>query len=436
MTKQHKIDSLYDIVLGDEDARVCKDIPDEACHDQPHNFFAYLLANTFNKIADEIASAKLILPWLFGMLGVPATFTAFLVPIREAGVLIPQLLVAAYIRKIALRKYVWLVGALLSGLSLVGMAITAALTSGIEAGLLLIIMLVIFCLSRGICSVSAKDVLGKTVSKSHRGRLMGWSSSISGIAILVIGIVITQTKPIDQDITSIIYLLVTAAFIWLLAIFAFNKISEQAGATEGGGNAISVAFNSLSIIKSDSAFRQFVIARTLLLSIAFTPPFYVLLAQSTATQQLLGLGILVIANGLAAMLASPFWGYLSDLSSKRVMILASSGAGVISLITGSAALFEAQWLTNSYAIAAMFFLLNIMHCGARLGRKVYLVDMANSDNRAQYVAISNTLIGIAMLIGGLFGLLAETLGIATLIITLALISLVSTLYIARLNEVS
>ena len=33
---------LYDQATGDEDARVCKEIPDEACVEQPRNFFAYL----------------------------------------------------------------------------------------------------------------------------------------------------------------------------------------------------------------------------------------------------------------------------------------------------------------------------------------------------------------------------------------------------------
>jgi len=38
---------------------------------------------------------------------VPATFTGFLVPIREAGVLLPQLAVAAAVRRLAIRKGVW-----------------------------------------------------------------------------------------------------------------------------------------------------------------------------------------------------------------------------------------------------------------------------------------------------------------------------------------
>lgn len=91
MKRQSSItfENLYDRITGDEDARVCKDIPIEACHYQPHNFFAYLWANLLGKVADEISSAKLVIPWLFGILGVPAAFTGFLVPIREAGVLLP-----------------------------------------------------------------------------------------------------------------------------------------------------------------------------------------------------------------------------------------------------------------------------------------------------------------------------------------------------------
>ena len=37
---------------------------------------------------------------LLGALGAPAVFVGFLVPIREAGVLLPQLLIAAYIRRL------------------------------------------------------------------------------------------------------------------------------------------------------------------------------------------------------------------------------------------------------------------------------------------------------------------------------------------------
>ena len=44
------LEALYNRVTGDEDARVCRDIPGAACHDQPHNFFAHM-ANIENRAA-------------------------------------------------------------------------------------------------------------------------------------------------------------------------------------------------------------------------------------------------------------------------------------------------------------------------------------------------------------------------------------------------
>ena len=63
---QLTLEDLYNRITGDEDARVCKDIPEAACNDQPRNFFAYLVANLLGKVADEIASARLVIPWMFG----------------------------------------------------------------------------------------------------------------------------------------------------------------------------------------------------------------------------------------------------------------------------------------------------------------------------------------------------------------------------------
>ena len=93
----------YDQITGDEDARVCKDIPDAACRHLPRNLIAYLFANFLSKVADELSSARLILPWLPGSLAAPAAFVGFLVPIREACVLLPQSAVAAYIRRLPRR---------------------------------------------------------------------------------------------------------------------------------------------------------------------------------------------------------------------------------------------------------------------------------------------------------------------------------------------
>ncbi len=52
---------LFEWLTGDEDSRMCRDIPDAACREQPRNAFLHLLAALGNKLADELSSARLVL---------------------------------------------------------------------------------------------------------------------------------------------------------------------------------------------------------------------------------------------------------------------------------------------------------------------------------------------------------------------------------------
>ncbi len=434
--QETRLDRIYNLVTGDEDARVCKDIPSESCDDQPRNFFAYLGANTLNKVADELSSAKLVLPWMLGSLGVPAAFTGFLVPIRESGVLVPQMAVAAYVRRMPVRKPVWQVGAALSALALFGIAVAALTLDGAAAGWAVIGMLVLFSLARGLCSVSAKDVLGKTVSKSRRGRLMGWSAGIGGVFTLILGLVLSGV-PLDRFGPSVLAMMFAGGgVLWLIALLSFNAIREKPGATEGGGNAFGVALENLRMLRDDQPFRRFVFGRMSLLAVALAPPFFVLLAHEKADGDLAGLGMMVIASGLAAALSSPFWGALGDRSSRTVMALAAAGAGVLALFVSIAAYTEQSWLQHGWVHAVIFMLLTVMHSGVRLGRKVYLVDMATEKTRAAYVAVSNSVIGVAMLLGGLVGVVGDWLGVVPVIALLGAWSLLAAVESLRLPEVS
>ena len=104
--------------------------------------------------------------------------------------------------------------------------------------------------------------------------------------------------------------------------------------------------------------------------------------------------------------------------------------------TFAAATFGWGLATSELGLAAIFLVLNVMHGGVRLGRKIYLVDMATGDNRAAYVAVSNTTIGILMLSGGLIGVLAESYGVAITVMLLGLLSVFAALYVRRLPSVS
>ena len=108
----HITERVYGYLAEDEDARVCKDIPDEACSEQPTAFILHLWSLTLTKLGDSLVSARLVLPWMLSVAGAPAFFISLLVPLRESLSLLPQLFVAQRMREKPVRKWFWVVGSL------------------------------------------------------------------------------------------------------------------------------------------------------------------------------------------------------------------------------------------------------------------------------------------------------------------------------------
>lgn len=98
--------------------------------------------------------------------------------------------------------------------------------------------------------------------------------------------------------------------------------------------------------------------------------------------------------------------------------------------------FLQEGLVANLVFIVVYLALTLMHTGVRVGRKTYLVDMAEGDQRTTYVAVSNTVLGIVLLIvGGISSLLA-TLHIFAALLFLAATGLVGVIVSNRLPEVS
>jgi uncharacterized membrane protein YhaH (DUF805 family) len=81
-----------------------------------------------------------------------------------------------------------------------------------------------------------------------------------------------------------------------------------------------------------------------------------------------------------------------------------------------------------------YFVLSIGHDGIRIGRKTYLVDLAGGNRRTDYVAVSNTAIGVILLAAGFAGAALSSIGVAGLILLFALCGLAGLAYGRRLPE--
>src|SRR5690554_5840942 len=418
---------LYEWLTGDEDSRMCRDISDAACHEQPRNFFLHLFAALGNKLADELSSARLVLPWLLGAIGAPLWMVGLLVPIRESGSLLPQLFVAGFIRLKPRRKWTWVTGACLQALAALTLALLALFSQDGLGGALVLLALAALALARGLSSIATKDVLGKTIAKGRRGNLMGWSGSVAGAVTLAAGGVLMLFGDRPGEI-ALATLLCVAALGWALNAICAARIVEEPGAVEGGENAWSSIKLGLRLLRDDRDFLHFNLSRALLLASALALPYMALLGQQQSGTELGGLGVLIVVSGIAGMLASPFWGKRADRSSRRVLRDAGLAAAACCLL--------GTWTATVWPYALVYALLVIVHAGVRLGRKTYLVDMAGQDRRALYVALSNSVTGVMLLlVGSVTGVLGQWLGTTWLLVVLALMALTAAASAVRLPEV-
>ncbi|WP_152207760.1 MFS transporter [Marinobacter changyiensis] len=425
-------DQLYALIANEEDARACKDIPEDACREVPRNFFLILGSLVLTKLGDLLISPKTVLAWLLTALGA-AGLVGWLVPIREAGSMIPQLVIGAWVRKKPVRKWFWVLGSLGQAASVTGMAASVWLLEGYPAGYGVIAALIVFSLSRGFCSVAMKDVQGKCIPKARRGRLSGLASTLGGAATVGLTILLFWDRG-DPSVLFYTILLLLAAGLWLIASALFAVVDEYQGETGGGGNAMGEAVASLSLLRDDKPFRHFVITRALLLCSALASPYFVVLAQQQSDNGWL-LGVFLLASSLASSVSASVWGWMADKSSRQVMIrgaaiatLVCLGIGITNIVTGDGKM--SIWF---YPVA--FFLLSIAHAGVRLGRKTYLVDMAGGNKRTDYNAVSNTVIGVLLLVAGGLSVVASLISTGAVITMLGLMGLTGTLCALKLREV-
>ncbi|WP_291787154.1 MFS transporter [Cecembia sp.] len=414
MFQQTFVPKAYELITDEGEERACEAISEKSCKETPGNFFKNVFSGSLSKLAEQLVSPGTTLPWILAALGVPNLFTGALVPIKDAGSLLPQLFVSAKIRAYAIRKWFWVIPALIQALALFAMSFVVLGTEGNRAGILILSLLLLFSLASGVASISFKDVIGKTIPKGKRGQLLAMRSTIGGILTLIAGVFILQDLEGRQDQNMLFWLVMSGAVLWVFSAFLFALIVEERGATEGGRSPVNEIKNAWKFWKEDSNLRRFIFTRGLLMAIPLAQPFFVVLGKEELGSEVNNLGVMVIAAGIANIISSPFWGRFADQSSRKLMVWVSV-LGMVNISLMALFPFWPESLQNIYTFAVLFLVQVMAHGGARLSRKTYLVDFAPEKERPLYVSLSNTMIGIFTLIAAGLGSLSSFFGIQAML---------------------
>ncbi|MDO5512717.1 MFS transporter [Corynebacterium sp.] len=400
---------------------------------EEHAARRFIWSNGLQGVGDQIVAAKTVLPWLLQAAGAPGFFIALLVPIREAGSMLPQAAFTPWVTTQRSRKRIWVIGSLGQAVAAALIGLSALLLSGAALGLAVTGLLAVLAVFRSLCSIASKDVQGRTISKGRRGVITGRAAAVGGAVALAVGLLLEYIgTPVPTWILA--GLIFASAAAWAIAAIVFHTIDEPVSEQEPRGMERDWWADTWGLFTGDREFRRFVIVRSLLLVSALSTAFIVTLSQDIG-YGLTGLGAFLIASGLASVVGGRISGVWSDTSSRTVMAYGALASSLV--IIGLVA--AAAWLPgelNAWVFPLGFFLVNLAHTAIRVARKTYIVDMAEGDTRTRYVGAANTLMGvILLLIGAVSGAVAQ-LGPSAALLFLAAIGLVGVVYARRLRDVS
>lgn len=403
---------------------------------QRHNYLKHLAALTLTKLGDALTSPRLVLAWVLVGIGAPPMVLAMLVPVRESLALLPQIAFANYLNDKPHRKVFWSLGSVGQGAALAGMVAAILWLPSTTAAWTVLGCLAFFSLNRSLCSISIKDVMGRTVPKSNRGRLTGTASSTSGLLVFALALsIIFLGLQNFQNMEAFVVIFLCAAFLWWAAAAIYITVDEPTSQQQTAKNPVT-AKSSFKLLGENRVFRQFLIARVLLVATAFAIPYIVSKQALNTEGALSGLGVLLAAEGLSGLVSGRVWGIWSDAAANKVMAAAAtvSSVSIVSFLAAERLL--PSLFTNIFFGGGILLLSVTAHHGVRIARSTYLVDLSSDENRAELTAVGNTFMGVLLLGGGLLGLIDQWLGTDAVLILLTVMGVLAAWYCARLPNVA
>ena len=161
-----------------------------------------------------------VLPAFLATLTKSSLVIGCLIAIRSAGVFIPQLWTAHYLRERRRHKSFLMKDAAISRIAITVFAIVLFLAGPHDKTLMLIAFIVMytaFWISEGVAGVPWTDLVAKSIPERLRGRLFGFTQFGGGLLALLAGVLISRIlspKGPAYPINYAILMITGAVFFW------------------------------------------------------------------------------------------------------------------------------------------------------------------------------------------------------------------------------
>jgi hypothetical protein len=285
-----------------------------------------------------------------------------------------------------------------------------------------LVMYTVARLSSGLGGLAFFDVVAKTIPARRRGNFFAWRQLLGGLLGLGGGWIVKTVLnhpglPFPHG-HAVLFLLYSAAMA--LGMTAFTLIREPPGGAVVEPVKAGEQFRRAGrLLQKDRVYRRYMAARLALGVASIALPFYGIYAKRVLRAPAGMVGVYVATRVGALLLFNLPWGHLSDRRGNQlVMRLAGLGNGATALLAlalvGLVGRVQPQGGWLPYLALPLFFMDGAVRPAQMLVGSNFLLELVPEPMRPLYLGLSNTLMGVVILISGLGGLVVDIFGFAGL----------------------
>ncbi len=403
-----------------------------------HNFRLGVANGVVGGLLDPLIGG-MVVTLFAARLGASATLLGLIATLGAVGGVLPQMLVAGYIRGRGRVMPLYARASVVRVIGVAWMALSAVLPSVLFAGTpgvgllgLLMIGYALYMFASGVSSLPFIEVVGKTIPPRRRGTFFSMRQLGGGLAGLITSLgtaaVVSERLPwlafpYNFGLLFGAGTLAAALTFWLwtrvrepeLHVEAAPPTPSPRASARTHAPALPGALRAgVSTIRIHPDFRRFLALRLLLTLAAMAGPFYLVHARQLGVPMDI-LGAYVTVALAASMLSNLMWGPLVNRRGHRTLLsLAVLSALMVPLtallvpVVGRVLLLSPQGLGMAYAL--VFALGGLGGAGQGMIFDSVLLSLAPSAERPTYFGFVNTMCGVVAFFMPLGGVLVDWLG--------------------------
>ncbi len=404
-----------------------EDVEAEMWRNYNWNFSVNVIDGSFFLLAQSLMSPTTILPFFVSRLTDNPFYFGLLAVLANGGWFFPQLFTAGPIERTA-RKKPWLInlGFFLERMPLVLLTATTflAVRSPAWALALFLLAFAIYNLGAGVIAPAWQDLLAVCFPATRRGRLMGVTMFVGGIAG-ALGAVgssrILDTIAFPRNFLILFALATILMFLgWAVLALTREPVRQVPRNAE---NRLRLWTRLGRILRRDQNFRRFLIARGLLAVGGMGVAFVTAAAVSKWDVSGGTVGNYTVAFLVGQSASNLLFGLLADRKGHKVsLLLGGLAASIGYVIAGTATLPLLYYL--------VFVLLGVYFSATFVSGLMIVLEFVGPEQRPTYVGITNSIIGAINVVIPLAGSWLATISYTYLFALSAAASLLGVLLMA------